>query len=366
EALTLSERPVDAGDWVGRPLVPEWALALKGLVTELHASPTGPLTPRLEAPRAFQDVALRADRLELIYRSGIAGQRRMEELLDRLTQASPEVQLPSGALNEVRIPGPVRDLVQLAQQAEAKNFRVVAKNNTDMPAQAFVNRTLPLGVELEWAARISGQGVRADAGSLVVDAVPLCYGAPALQAVNLQGLSNIDPDRASIVPQSVATQVKAWFPELFLNVTLYPVNCRLVFFGDRRQVWAVQRVCRELEADLRKAAENRQPLDLNAWKPAWRVELEKNLAEPFRGDGSGRVPEGGFAGVLRQSGQFIQLRSTLLVDPGVMRRLAQKQIPQLDVNGKTLGEALALLAEAAGLRVVIEDEVVWLRSMLDR
>ena len=63
----------------------------------------------------------------------------------------------------------------------------------------------------------------------------------------------------------------------------------------------------------------------------------------------------------RTNSQFFQLRATLLVDPSAMRKLAKRRLPRLSVEGKTLGEVLQLVAQSAGLRMVLEDEVVWLR-----
>lgn len=45
-----------------------------------------------------------------------------------------------------------------------------------------------------------------------------------------------------------------------------------------------------------------------------------------------------------------------------MDRLAQADLPALDVRGKNAGQALRTLAEAAGLRMILEGEVVWLRD----
>lgn len=136
--------------------------------------------------------------------------------------------------------------------------------------------------------------------------------------------------------------------------------------ADKRQLQAVQQVKSVLENDLRAAQAEGKPLDPAAWKPAWFVDLEKNLAEPFLlsgGEGDGMLPAGTCPSLLRQSGRFVQLRSTLLVDPFAMRAIAQQKLPAMDVKGKTLRQVLEAVAAAVKLRVVVEDEVVWLRPV---
>ena len=124
---------------------------------------------------------------------------------------------------------------------------------------------------------------------------------------------------------------------------------------------AVQAVRTELEAALPELPAG-APEALRAWKPAWLAEIERNLAEPFQGDGSGALPPGSLAGLLRQSGLFVQLRATLLVDPAAMERVGGLPLPSLSVQGQTLGQALATLVHTLHLRVVLEDGVVWLRE----
>jgi hypothetical protein len=53
--------------------------------------------------------------------------------------------------------------------------------------------------------------------------------------------------------------------------------------------------------------------------------------------------------------------SDVLVDPSTVKELASRPLPALNVRGQTMGQALHTLAQPAGLRVVIEDGVIWLR-----
>ncbi|MCW8133237.1 MAG: hypothetical protein KIS92_23025, partial [Planctomycetota bacterium] len=361
EALTLQERGIKAGPWVDTPLNPDWANAVKHLAEVLRFSPDGCLTTRNDLPVLVQDVRLLPDHT-LSYRADVAGERRLHELFDLLQNPAAESGPATAVLNEQRVTGVIRDCAQLAQQAGQRNVRVVVKQDLDFPAQCFVARNTPLGLAFEWAARMQGQGLRNDAGALVMDTLPACYGPQEIRVIGLQEALKLAPADERILPQALIRHVKAWYPDLFAGVECHPVRGRIVLVGDMRHVFAVQRVRDELCADLRKAREKNQPLDVKAWKPAWREDLEKNLAEPFRGDGSGQMPAGTFVYLLRQSGQFTQVRDAMLAEPGLMRARAARAIPALDVKGKTLGEALAALAEAAGARLVVEDEALWFRA----
>ena len=45
-----------------------------------------------------------------------------------------------------------------------------------------------------------------------------------------------------------------------------------------------------------------------------------------------------------------------------MKKYGPRPAPALDVRGLTLGQVLEKTARAAGLRLVVEDGVVWLRE----
>lgn len=359
---TTAPRRMDGAEWLGEPLQPEWALAFKQLLPALLAVPGRQHDRWL----AIEDVRLHPDRNLFTYSCGAPAQRALEDQLERLRQGAPAVALLTAALDEVRLPGAVRDLAQLARKCETRNQLLKRGAEFEFHAQSFVNRSLSLGRELEWAARLAGLGLRTEAGALVLDDPLVCYGRPEWQALDLAALTVAAPAHEKTMPALLAAKARLWFPELLAGVTFHPLNRRLAMLADKRQLQAVQQVKTVLENDLRAAQAEGKPLDPAAWKPAWFVDLEKNLAEPFLlsgGEGDGMLPAGTCPSLLRQSGRFVQLRSTLLVDPFAMRAIAQQKLPAMDVKGKTLRQVLEAVAAAVKLRVVVEDEVVWLRPV---
>jgi hypothetical protein len=84
-----------------------------------------------------------------------------------------------------------------------------------------------------------------------------------------------------------------------------------------------------------------------------------SLAKPF----TCATPslKGNFAGLLRQGELSSQLSCTILVDPVSMREKAGFEVRDLDAAGLTVGKVVEQLARAAGLRMVLEGGVVWLR-----
>ena len=363
EALTRVERTGPAGAWMGEPGVPEWQLSLKKLAQSLAADSAGRPVLGTGAPPLLRNVEVHPDDADLHFTSGVAGARALSAAFRLLEQGSPSAASPAALLDEQRVTGAFRDLAAFQQQAAQRHVRVELPKDAEQafPAQSFVARALPLGQALEWAARLRGFGLRAGAGVIQVAPPRECYGPPALQAVSLAPLARRFPRGARELPHALMVQARAAYPELLADVkdAWLPLKDTLAFRGDLRQLAAVQQVLHELELALRDPPPN---FDLAAWKPEWRAELEKDLAEPFQGDGSGTLPAGAFAGLLRQSGLFVQLRTTVLVSPEAMGRVAAKQIPALDVRGQSLHQVLQTLARAAGLRVVVEDGVVWLKE----
>jgi hypothetical protein len=363
EALTRVKRTLPAAAWMGDPAVPEWQLSLKRLAQLLAVDHAGRLVLGMEATPLLQEVEIHPDDPGLHFTAGVAGAWALDAAFRLLEQGSPAVASPAVLLDEHRVTGAFRDLAAFQQPAAQRQVRVELPREAeqDFPAQSFVARALPLGQALEWAARLRGLGLRAGAGVIQFAPPRECYGPPALQAVSLAHLAKRFPQGSRERPRALFLQARAACPELLAGVedSWLPLKDALAFRGDLRQLAAVQRLLHELETALRAA-----PPDFNlaAWKAPWRAELDKNLAEPFQGDGSGTLPPGAFAGLLRQSGLFVQLRATVLVSPEAMSRVAGKQIPALDVRGQTLLQVIHTLARAAGLRVVVEDGVVWLKE----
>ena len=363
EELTRVERVVDAEEWMGRPPRPEWQHALVRLVSKLGWNAQGKpacgpgILPALLVNRLMPDG-------RLFYTTGRSGDRLLHTTLDLIRQGSPATGSPAERLDEQRYTGGMRDLEAFVRLCAQHHVHLAVRAaGLDFPSQAFVNRTLPLGEALEWAARLHGMGVRAEPGMLVVDQLEACYGSPALQTLNLVLPARLPPQEADPLPQALAACLREIYPELFASVPVFlQFKERLAFSGDLRQLAAAQRTLVEWQRRLQEPPPE-PPLDLKAWRPAWRVKLEKNLAELFRGDGSGVLPEGSFVSVLRQSGLSAQVRATILVDPEAMKRVALKPIPQLNVLQLSQMQVLQALAKEAGLRVVLEGPVVWLRDI---
>ena len=91
-----------------------------------------------------------------------------------------------------------------------------------------------------------------------------------------------------------------------------------------------------------------------------RVALEKNLAEPFQAQGTPKL-SGSFVSLLRRGNLSPQLHCTVLVDPATMRDKGETVINDLDTTGLTVRQVLERLAKAAGLRVELDGDVIWLR-----
>lgn len=360
--LTFVPRTRNVAAWVGRDLVPEWGLSLRNLAQSLGSHQDGRPALAPAVSPVLANVSLMPEEPRLHFTSGLSGTRTLSAALRLLEQGSPAAASPVAMLDAYLVPGALRDWDELAQQAALRHTPVELRvPGRPFPAQAFLVQPMPLGQALEWAARLQGLGLRSEDGRVVVDKEDACYGPPMLQAVNLAALSRRRPELSRELPRALASLSQAVFPELLRGTEWFAVCDVLAFQGERRQLAAVQRMARELDSAL-AAWPALAKFDLHGWRPAWRRELEANLAEPVSGDRSGLLPAGAFAAVLRQSGLLAQLRATVLVDPQAMEHAAAQAIPALDVRNLTLGQALGKLSAAAGLRMVLEDKVVWLRE----
>jgi len=339
EELTCCERTVNLEEWTGTPVQAVWQRGLLSVLTA-KALDWG-LDPALLKLRPARN---------LVYTSGVGVERKLLGFLEKLRLPSSTVHSPLAPLDEHSVSA--RSFKELAAEAAKRNIRVKIPDDAEFPAQSFSARAMPLGHALEWAARLHGLGVRSEAGQLVMDQPETCFGAPEWQVLGLDALAALAPEARRELPRLAEQHVRAWFPELFKCVDFHLLQDRLVFNGNRRLLAAAQRVLHALQQEVRKTP----TLDMARWQPAWRMELDKNLAEPCRTETSAA---GLFAYALR-SGVLINLRASLLVDPAAMKRAASLKIPALDLRGKSLREVLADLAQTADLRVVIEDRVICL------
>ncbi|MCZ7646037.1 MAG: FecR family protein [Planctomycetota bacterium] len=356
ERLTTVPRVAPLAEWFGRaPSLEElretaaWAEALRLLPDGRYGlgAEGAPVVRKAEAAGALRVVC------------GRGSYQRLEGALDAAREASAMVSPPAEALYADRMAGSVRDLSSLAELAARRGVKVsLALEDPGFPAQAFVNKSLPLGRTLEWAARAHGLGLRREGEELVVDAHAACYGAPAMQVVECAALARQRPEFAAEASRILAAQLRLGFPERFGKRRLYSLPGRLAFEGDLDDLAAAQRMARDLGVAV-EAQPAGAPFNVHAWRPAWRAALDENLSEPFQGDGSGTL-EGEFRALLR-GGPFVRLRATILVDPASMERLAERKLGPIETKEKSLGEVLRAVAAAAGLRVALEDEVVWLR-----
>lgn len=366
EALTRVPQAIDATPWVrqgGHTHAP-WRAGLEFFAAQVREDGRGGFALQGPARPLVSEAVLQPDSLKLHYRCGRVNRVRFAEALWLLRDGTPLATLDTEPLNEHEGPRLVRTWEELAAEVQETGRALeIPKDAKAFPVSAFRNRALRLGASIEWAARLQGLGVHARDGRLVVEAPMACYGAPRLQVLRCDTQAALLPAEAAALPETLAETVRACYPELFAGVTFHPLKDRLLFEGDRRQMAAAQAVLFALESDLRaRAAEAASAaFDLRAWRPAWRVKLEQELARPLQA-GTESLPARSFPWLLRSSGYFSNLGCTVLVDPAAMERLALEELPALDARGKNAGQALRALAEAAGLRMVLEGEVVWLRD----
>ena len=381
EALTtLDRRSTPVSVLVGLPQSPTWSKNLLWMLNLRSAMPAQlprslgmppsaelpgywDVDPMLTGRAAFAGtwVADSNDGPILHYRAGIFGDAYVTALLNEIERGSQQVRGASGLTNMLQSVA-IRDTNQLIELA--KPFVPVESRlkNLAFNHQALAVRNLSLGRALEWGAWMQGCGIRPSTNGLVIDDAAQCYGAPSLQVLPLTPSAEHSAELAAKLPETFARLLPQLYPVSFATVEMKTVAGRLVFVGDKRQLQLAQELFQAFDQELgvAPAAENgERKLDLQTWVPASRRNLEKNLAEPFKGDGSGAV-SGTFAGLLRQSGIGTQLRYTVLVDLAGMQQNHSKPIAALDVSQFSIGQYLDALARAAELKVVLEGDIILL------
>jgi hypothetical protein len=357
ETLTMVPRSEPLENWLGPRPLPVWERSLKQILSGLSVDREGHLTLNADRP-VLSAVALYPDDRGIQFTTGIRGARIVSTLRALLQEGSVSVADPVAVLNELEASGPYRELGDLIVPSARRANVIYEGERREFPMQSFMVRRMPLGRALDAAARLHGLGLRIEPGRIVVGGYATCYGGPVLNSVLLASSARRCPRVALQLPETLARQAQACFPERLRGVEWLPLRDALIFRGDRSQLAAVQNVAAEMELAIAAAPDTFDP---QTWQPHWRQELEENLKEPFLGDGSGTLPAGSFVGLLRGSGLFIPLKAEVLVDPAAMKELAARPLPALNVRGMTIGQALNTLAKTAGLRVIIEDGVIWLR-----
>ncbi|MBE7463540.1 MAG: FecR domain-containing protein [Planctomycetes bacterium] len=357
EALTNVERFAVVDAWLPQDAPDAWTRDFEAWARAIGESRAG---WNLNGQALFADARVEREGARLHFSGGLRAERAMDRALAALRQPAAAPAALAEELYSLREAGHVRDLQALAARAaEAEIEIAVPEGKGAFPQQAFFCKSLPLSRVLEWGARLHGMGLRREGRRIVVDESKACYGPARMQVLDLSALARLAPNQSDLLPHALAGQIRMWFPELFRDADFYGFRERLVFQGDAERLAAAMRVMRELEHALR-AAPDPNAFDLKGWQPEWRRELDASLKLPFRSE-TGGMPAGATFRQWLRSGRFAALHASVLVDPASMERLAAKQMPELATREKSLGEVLHELAGAAGLRVVVEDEAIWLR-----
>ena len=382
EALTTVDRPARSiALLTGFPEQPDWTRAVLEIVGGQSAMPARlprflgatpgdadipgyfDVAPGLIAKPAFSDVLVEDTDIgpHLRYRAGLFGDARMSALIKELERGSGPA-IGASALTQLCPPGPIKDVQTLIEKARTMMPVESRIKNPAFNHQAFAVKNLSLGRVLEWGAWLQGAGVRPGPNGLVVDTFDTCYGQPALQVVTLTGLIDKDPRIANTVQAAMAKLLSQLYPTFFGKVEIKSFAGRIAFIGDRRQLQLANAVVNALDQELDERENKKAELDLATWRPAWRRDLDKNLAEPFKDDSAGGF-NGVFAGVLRQSGFGLQFRHSVIVDLNGMQAHygAPIDATTLDVTNVTVGQFIDRLAHAAGMRAVVEGDVVWIK-----
>ena len=285
----------------------------------------------------------------------------MEKALGLLASGSTAQAEPVAELNEYKYSGSIRSVEDLIKAAAGRNVRVLV-NGTVLPFQkhVFRNRKMPLGRALEWVVRINGLGLRAEQGHWVVDSWQECYGEPALHVLNLERIVNLFSAGGSRWPRWVGERILRFHPELFKGVSFYPLQKSLAFTGDRRQLAKAQRFLIVLEERLRttRAGEESLAFDFERWQPEERARLMKNLNKPYVSSDRDTIPGGKLVSLLRS--QFTQLGASIIMDAKAVAVAEAKTLDAVSVKGLRVGAALSALVEKAGLKVVLEGDVILL------
>jgi len=268
--------------WLGPQPLPAWERSLKQILSALSVDREGHLTLNPERP-ILSAVALYPDERGVQYTTGVRGARTVATLRVLLKEGSVPVADPVAVLNEREANGPYYELSELVSLAAERTNVIYEGERREFPMKSFaVNRRMPLGHALECATRLHGLGLRLEPGRIVVGGYAACYGGPVLHEVLLTTAAKRCPRAALLLPETLARQAQACYPERLRGVEWLPLREALVFCGDRSQLAAVQSVAYEMEQAIAAAPD---AFDPQAWQPNWRQELEENLNEPFEGDG---------------------------------------------------------------------------------
>jgi hypothetical protein len=155
--------------------------------------------------------------------------------------------------------------------------------NRPFSNSAYVVKNLPVGKALEWGAWLQGLGVRVENGTYFIDDAASCYGTPSLQVLSLTPVLELRRDLAPELPHSFAALLPQLYPSFFNNVEVRELSGRISFIGDKRHLALACDLLSALQAELAIAGQG-AAFEVSTWRPSWRKELDKELAEPFHGD----------------------------------------------------------------------------------
>jgi hypothetical protein len=371
EALTDAEYKTRVDALVGNPVNKVWAHELTRVLEEFKAMPKklpyllagvpndqsgwSIVADSLVGSTAYCDVAIDAENSVLTCRAGRLGRARMETVLASLQSPALPPPSPAQVLTEPIATKNFADLNALLEMG--KPMVVCRSRNRLFNNQAYVVKNLSAGKAIEWGTWLQGLGIRNVNGTYIIDDAAACYGSPSLQVLSLAPVIELRRELAPELPRAFAALLPQIYPAFFSNVAVRELSGRVCFFGDERQLSLACELLSALQLELAAAKDER--FDVSTWRPQWRRDLDKELAEPFHGDTES--VKRAFAGALRQSGLGLQLRHTIMVDPASMKEHANDPVGEIDVTGMTVQQVIKTLAGSVHLKMEIDGDVIWLK-----
>jgi len=367
EALTRVER-ISPGiqALLGQPALREWNLSFNQLVTQQNFPAAGVAThgsslPLLsdselagKSPYQILETVRDGETTRLKYRAGVLGDAVLNRTLATLSGESAEVS-NAAAFSQPLDAGPIESVALLLEN-KIKPLQQLAPSPAGIKIEplgrgAYVSKGQTLGDALQWATWLSGCGLRQTEGALIIDSVEACYGKHELQVLSLAPILEKHPQLADELPRQFSQMLRAFHPYFFPDRT-YALAGKVAFEGNRRQLMLAQKLRRAL-----KEALDAGQVNLQSWRPRAIAQIEANLARKF----SNSPLNGRFDGLLRNSGLSAQLQCSVLVHPGDMKQAARVDIQDGQITKReTVGEIMNQLAERAGLKMVIEGDVILL------
>jgi hypothetical protein len=272
--------------------------------------------------------------------SGALGRAALERVLDALQPADLS-RLDLGALGSNTLPaGIVRSVEELAAAARATGMAVDPRGAPPLARLSFAHRGLRAGEALEWAAWLNGAGWHLEQGVWACGTFDACYGPHARHAVSLSAVPSAQRAAAA---ERLSMLLPELYPPFLAPGAVRPLGGAVLVDGSLREALLAQRLAADLAADL-----SAQPgLNIGAWSPAWRLEMNRALSEKI--DPQLGELNGSFAGVLRQGAWNARVPVTVLVESNAMQSAFARTV-RVPAGGRAVRDVLQDLASAAGLR----------------